>query len=66
MSHEITIQQAAERADQANITLMMLCKAIDGMDVCDIKTAVLMVCRLVNSASAWLIEEQAQWEKAHG
>lgn len=65
MSHEITIQQAAERADQANVTLLMLRKAIDDMEVCDIETAVVMACGLVDSVSAWLIEEQAQREKAH-
>lgn len=64
MSHEITIHQAAERADQANVTLMMLCKAIDQMDICDIETAVVMACGLVDSVSAWLIEEQSNREKA--
>lgn len=65
MSHEITIQQAAERAEQANVTLLMLCKAIDQMDIGDIETAVIMACSLVGSVSAWLIEEQSKQEKAH-
>lgn len=65
MPHEITIQQASDRADQANVTLLMLRKAIDDMDTCDIETAVVMACDLVGSVAAWLIEEQAQREKAH-
>ncbi len=42
MSHEITLQQATERADQANVTLFMLRKTIDDMDFADIGTAVSM------------------------
>ncbi|ARF48187.1 hypothetical protein [Pantoea stewartii] len=60
MSHEITLQQATERADQANVTLFMLRKTIDDMDFADIGTAVSMASDLLDSVAAWLLEEQAQ------
>ncbi|WP_114192492.1 hypothetical protein [Edaphovirga cremea] len=65
MLHEITIQQAAERANQASVTLLMLSKVIDDMEFCDIETAVVMASNLIDSVSAWLIEEQAQREAHH-
>lgn len=65
MLHEITIQQAAERANQASVTLLMLSKVIDDMEFCVIETAVVMANNLIASVSAWLIEEQAQREVRH-
>ncbi|WP_455811851.1 hypothetical protein [Pseudomonas graminis] len=65
MSHEITIQQAADRADQANVTLLMLRKTIDEMDIADIETAVILASDLLDSVAAWLIVEQAQRGKSH-
>lgn len=58
MAHEITLQQVVERADQANVTLLMLRTSIDNMDTTDIETAVAMAGKLVDSVTAWLIEEQ--------
>ena len=60
MSHEITLQQATERADQTNVTLLILRRALDDMDFADIGTAVSLASDLLDSFAAWLIEEQAQ------
>lgn len=64
MAHEITLQQAADRADQANVTLFMLRKVINEMDYPDIETAVTMASKLMDSVTAWLLEEQHQRENA--
>ncbi|MFU2315671.1 hypothetical protein [Rahnella sp. PCH160] len=64
MSHEITIQQAADRADQANVTLLMLRRSIEDMDTSEIETAVNLAQGLIDYVSAWLIEEQSQREAA--
>lgn len=62
MSHEITISQAADRADQANVTLLMLRRSIDDMDTSEIETAVNLAQGLIDYVSAWLIEERSQRE----
>ncbi|MBM7342727.1 hypothetical protein [Pantoea coffeiphila] len=64
MAHEITLQQAALRADHANVTLFMLRKAIIDMDYPDIETALTMASKLMESVTAWLLEEQHQRENA--
>lgn len=62
MAHEITLQQAAESADQGGVVLLMLSKTIEDMDSGDIEAAVILASRLVARAAAWLLEEQYQQE----
>lgn len=64
MDHKITLQQVVEQADQANVTLLMLKRAIDDMDTPDIETAVAMAGKLIDSVTAWLIEEKNHREAA--
>lgn len=64
MSHKITLDQAADCADRANVMLLMLCSALKEMNVTDIQTAVEMASELVDSVTVWLIEEQVRREKA--
>ncbi|MBK0001430.1 hypothetical protein [Erwinia sp. S38] len=64
MAHEITLQQAAESADQACVALHMLSKAVGDMDTGGIETAIVLISRLVGRSAAWLLEEQHQRENA--
>lgn len=59
MSHEITISQAAENAQQAEIICLMLESYPDQMDYSELIAIASLLKRLTGNVSAWLIEELA-------
>lgn len=60
MSHEITLEQAAERACQAEI----ICKLIEchsnQLEGSEVTAVAALLARLTGNVAVWLMEEQAQ------
>ncbi|KGT88308.1 hypothetical protein NG99_21350 [Erwinia typographi] len=65
MSHEITLEQAAEMAHQAEIVCAMLEDHPHHMTDGDVSAIAALVKKLAGHAAGWLIEEQAQRENTH-
>lgn len=62
MSHDITLEQAAEMAHQAAVVCAMLEDHPHHMDDCDVAMIAALLKKLTGNVAAWLIEEQAQRE----
>ncbi|MFB5173289.1 hypothetical protein [Erwinia amylovora] len=62
MSHEITLEQAAEMAHQAEIVCRMWEDYPHRMADSEVSAMATLVRRLTGNVAAWLIEEQAQRE----
>ncbi|CCG85428.1 hypothetical protein [Erwinia piriflorinigrans] len=62
MSHEITLEQAAEMAHQSEIIARLIESHPHQMQDCEIIAIVSLLSRLTGSVTAWLIEELAQRE----
>ncbi len=60
MSHEITLEQAAERAHQAEIVSLMMESYPHRMADSEVTAIASLLARLTGDVAAWLIEEQAQ------
>ncbi|OMQ23701.1 hypothetical protein [Serratia oryzae] len=65
MSHEITLEQAAERARQAEIICRLIESYPDHMGDGEIIDIAALLRRLIGNVATWLIEEQALREGAH-
>lgn len=63
MSQEITLEQAAERAHQAEIVSRMMEDYPHQLIDCEISAIAALLARLTGDVAAWLIEEQAQREQ---
>ncbi len=59
MSHEISLDQAAARAHQAEIICRMMESYPDKMAESEVLAIASLLRRLTGDVSAWLIEEQA-------
>lgn len=59
MSHEITLDQANEKACQAEMVLKMLESYPDEMGNKELSHVITLARRLTGEVHAWLIEEQA-------
>ncbi|QWA12775.1 hypothetical protein GTU79_08815 [Sodalis ligni] len=62
MSHELTLDEAAERATQAEIVCRLLEHYPCAMESSDISAIATLLRRLTGNVAAWLIEEQAHRE----
>lgn len=62
MSHEISLNQAAEMAHQAEVVSRMLELYPNDMDGADISAVAQLLKCLTGNVAVWLIEEQAQRE----
>ena len=60
MSRDITLEQAAERASQAEVILMMLECYPHQLEDSELLAIVSLLKRLTGNVAAWLIEEQAE------
>lgn len=60
MSHEITLEQAAERTHQVNIISRLMASHPHALDDWEIEAMSSLIDRLSGSVSAWFLEEQAQ------
>lgn len=63
MHREVTLEQAAERAQQAEFICRMMEDHPHRMEDCDITAMAALLSSLVGNVAAWLSEEQAQREK---
>lgn len=63
MSHEITLEQATERARQAEIVLLLLEVCPQRLEEDEVELLTSLLSSLVGSTAAWLLEEQAIREK---
>lgn len=63
MSHEISLEQAKEKACQAEIILRMLESYPDHIGETELSSVITLTRRLNGEVHAWLIEEQAAKEK---
>jgi len=59
MEHEITLEQATERAHQAEVICRMMELYPNKMDDSEIQAIASLLARLTGDVCAWLIEEQA-------
>ncbi|MBU9819955.1 hypothetical protein J1782_08645 [Rahnella sp. BCC 1045] len=59
MSRDITLEQAAERASQAEVILMMLESYPHQLEDSELLAIVSLLKRLTGNVAAWLIEENA-------
>ncbi|MFU2318006.1 hypothetical protein [Rahnella sp. PCH160] len=59
MSRDITLEQAAERASQAEVILMILECYPHKLEDSELLAIVSLLKRLTGNVAAWLIEEQA-------
>lgn len=62
MSHEITLDEARERAVQAELVLRLLESHPHQLSDCEVSDIATLCRRLIGNAAGWLIEEQAQRE----
>jgi hypothetical protein len=62
MAHEITLQQAAQKAEQAETVLQLLKFYPNSLTESEIEALAFLLSSLVGNASAWLAEEQARQE----
>lgn len=62
MSHEITLEQAAEMAHQAEIVCAMLESHPDRMADCEVTALAALLKKLTGNVASGLIEEQAKRE----
>ncbi len=62
MSHEITLDEAAEDAMQAEIVCRLLEHYPCALEDSDISAIATLLRRLTGNVAVWLIEEQAQRE----
>ena len=62
MSHEITLEQAAEMAQQSEMIARLIKSHPHQMQDCEIIAIASLMSRLTGSVTAWLIEELAQKE----
>ncbi|KAB8310785.1 hypothetical protein EH227_02640 [Rouxiella chamberiensis] len=60
MARDITLEQAAERASQAEVILMMLECYPHQLEDSELLAIVTLLKRLTGNVAAWLIEEQAE------
>ena len=60
MSHEITIEQAAERTHQVNIISRLMESYPHTLDDWEVEAMSSLIDRLSGSVSAWFLEEMAQ------
>ncbi|EPG2864912.1 hypothetical protein QEG60_003402 [Pluralibacter gergoviae] len=63
MSHEITLEQAAERAHQAEIIARLVEVYPHRMAACEVSAIATLLKRLAGDVTAWLGEEIAQREE---
>ncbi len=59
MAHEISLEQAAEKAHQAEIICRMMEVCPNKMDCTEIEALSSLLSTLTGDVCAWLIEEQA-------
>lgn len=59
MAHEITLEQAAERAHQAEVICRMLESHPDKMDDSEYHAMASLLAKLTGDVCAWLMEEQS-------
>lgn len=59
MSRDITLEQAAERATQAEVILMMLESYPHQLENSELLAIVSLLKRLTGNVASWLIEENA-------
>ncbi len=57
MSQEITLEQAIDRAHQAEVICRMLSACADSIDIPDIEVIARLVGNLTGNIASWLIEE---------
>lgn len=62
MAHEISLEQAKEKACQAEMILMMLESYPHQMGDAELSSVITLTRRLSGEVHAWLIEEQANQE----
>ncbi|WON77025.1 hypothetical protein [Serratia sp. UGAL515B_01] len=62
MSQEITLEQAAERAHQAEIVCLMMKHYPGSLVDSEVTAIAALLARLTGDVAAWLIEEEAQRE----
>lgn len=62
MSHQISLEQAAERARQAEFICRMMEDHPHRMEECEIISMSALLARLIGNVAAWLDEEKAQQE----
>ena len=62
MSHEITLEQATERARQANVVCLLMESYPDQLESDEVTALASLLARLTGNVTAWLMEEQAQRE----
>lgn len=62
MSQEISLEQAAERARQAEFICRMMEDHPHRMEECEIISMDALLARLIGNVAAWLDEEKAQRE----
>lgn len=60
MARDITLEQAAERASQAEVILMMLECYPHQLEDSELSAIISLLKRLTGNVAAWLIEEQAE------
>lgn len=65
MSHEITLEQAAERAHQAEIVCRLLESHPDALTYGEVIVMASLLARLTGNVTTWLMEEQRQREANH-
>jgi len=59
MAHEITLEQATERAHQAEVICRMMESHPDKMDDSEVQAMASLLAKLTGGVCAWLMEEQS-------
>lgn len=59
MSHEITLEQAIERAHQSEIVCRLIESFPDELDSSEVTALATLLAKLTGNVTAWLMEEQA-------
>lgn len=57
MSQDITLEEAIDRAHQAEVICRMLATCADTVDVADVEVVARLVGKLTGNVAGWLIEE---------
>ncbi|HBE9089092.1 TPA: hypothetical protein KNG84_001099 [Serratia fonticola] len=60
MSREITLEQAADKAHQAEVVLSLLKVCPQSLDEYEVEALATLLCSLIGNTRVWFIEEQAE------
>ncbi|MDK2377296.1 hypothetical protein [Serratia fonticola] len=60
MSHEITLDKTAQKAEQANVICLLLESYPHRMDDSEVTAIAALLARLTGEVATWLLEEQSR------